>query len=161
MHSFLPQGVIISLVFTLRAAVSEIHPIFLQFPYLGMKIGTWKTPTGWLSNLFEPNWAFFVLFRDKGGFSKLPYLLIKIGHRKSFRNLSILLSSQGLKLTLISLYTVDGFWDAVRFSKFGPDTWFLKKKLQKLYMCLLCTGGQSLFLTLRATLPRQSNLKSK
>ena len=38
---FLPQGVEIELIFTLRAAVSEITSQFSKVPYLGTKLGHW------------------------------------------------------------------------------------------------------------------------
>ncbi len=107
----LPQGVKIQFNFALRAGISEKRADFQN-----CHIWAWKWPEKFqklhiysLSTIRGQNWAYFCSagssFWDKGRFSKLPYLGMKLGHWPKFQNLHIYFLSTpgGAKLSLFSL----------------------------------------------------------
>ena len=93
---FLPQGVKIQLIFPLRAAVCDIQANFQNCHIWALKLGhglSAKRCTYTLSTPGDQNLAYFhsrgSSFRDKGWFSKLPYLGMKLGNWAKFQKLHV------------------------------------------------------------------------
>ncbi len=94
---FLPQEVKIELIFTLRAAVSEIQADFQNCYIWAWNLAISQSARSFTyTHLLPPgslNWAYFCTtisgFRDKGQFSQLPYLGMKLGKWPKFQKLHV------------------------------------------------------------------------
>ncbi len=105
---FLPKGGDIELIFTLRAAVSELQADFQNDHIWAWNVASGKFPEVAHTLLSTPggqNWACFRStgsgFRDTGRFSKLPYLGMTLGHKKSKSCIYTLFLPKGIEIELI------------------------------------------------------------